>query len=340
MRRNEKPILVSTPSLSSLEKYVSLLESVWNTGILTHNGPLVRKLENEICKILKVKNCVAVSNGTIALQMAIRALGLRGEIITTPFSWIATVSAIMWERCKPVFVDIDQNTFNIDPDLIEAAITNKTSAILPVHVFGNPVEIKKIEGIARKHNLKIIYDAAHAFGVNHKEKSILSFGDISITSFHATKLFNTAEGGACFTQNDELFLRLQRIRFFGHDQKKKIVEEGFNGKMTEVHAALGLANLKIFKNSLKGRKNVFKIYKSYLCNLNSVSFQEFNADEYNYSYMPIVFENEKLRTKIELELIKNNFIPRRYFDTSLNTLDFFKPIQKMKVSESLSKRIL
>ena len=194
--------------------------------------------------------------------MAIRALGLRGEIITTPFSWIATVSAIMWERCKPVFVDIDPNTFNIDPDLIEAAITNKTSAILPVHVFGNPVEIKKIEGIARKHNLKIIYDAAHAFGVNHKEKSILSFGDISITSFHATKLFNTAEGGACFTQNDELFLRLQRIRFFGHDQKKKIVEEGFNGKMTEVHAALGLANLKIFKNSLKGRKNVFKIYKS------------------------------------------------------------------------------
>ena len=254
---NNKPVFVTQPSLAPLHEFTELLKGVWERGILTHNGPLVQQLEKELEHKLSINHLTLVNNGTIALQMAIKALELQGEIITSPFTWIATVSAIKWEGCSPVFCDIDPETLNINPAKLEALITDKTVAIMPVHVFGNPCDVEAIEQIAKKHKLKLIYDAAHAIGSVYDNKSLLSYGDISATSLHATKLLNTAEGGACITLKDELDAKLKRIRFFGHDESKDIVEDGFNGKMTEVHAALGLANLKYYDAVLSDRKQKY-----------------------------------------------------------------------------------
>jgi len=336
----EKPVYVTSPSLAPLEEYMRVLESAWESGILTHNGPLVRKLEQELMAYLGIKNLVIVTNGTIALQLAIKALRLKGEIITTPFTWIATVSAIQWENCTPVFVDIDPGTFNIDPGKIEDAITHRTCAIMPVHVFGNPCEVEKIEDIARRHNLKIIYDAAHAMCVDYKGKSILEYGDISATSFHATKIFNTGEGGACITCNDELFERLRRLRFFGHNSAKDIVDDGCNGKMTEVHAALGLANLTHQDEVLKKRRIIFERYFENLKDVDSIRFQKFDKKAYNYSYLPVVLSSEEKVLEIVSKLNKNNIFPRRYFYPSLNTVKAVAPYSPMPLSEDLAQRIL
>jgi dTDP-4-amino-4,6-dideoxygalactose transaminase len=335
-----KPIYVTMPSLAPLEEYRQVLESAWQSGILTHNGPLVQKLEKELMAYLGLKNLVAVTNGTIALQLSIRALGLKGEIITTPFTWVATASAIQWEGCTPVFVDIDPATFNIDPGKIEAAVTHRTGAIMPVHVFGNPCDVERIEDIARKYNLKIIYDAAHAMCINYKGKSILTYGDISATSFHATKIFNTAEGGACVTGDDELFMKLRRLRFFGHDEGKDIVDEGCNGKMTEVHAALGLANLPYQDEVLKKRRTIFERYLENLKDVDFIRFQSFDKEAYNYSYMPVVFDSEERLLRVRADLNKKNIFPRRYFYPSLNTVKAVAPYTPMPLSEDLAQRIL
>jgi dTDP-4-amino-4,6-dideoxygalactose transaminase len=333
------PIFVTQPSLAPLEKYFEILEDVWERGILTHNGPLVQKLEKDICAKLGLQNFVAVSNGTIALQMAIKALGLKGEIITTPFTWIATVSAIKWEGCKPVFCDIDPQTLNIDPNRIEDHITDKTVGIMPVHVFGNPCNVDTLEEIGKKYNLKIIYDAAHAVGSTYKGKSLLEYGDISATSLHATKLLNTAEGGGCITNDVELHNKLKRIRFFGHNEEKdNIIEDGFNGKMTEVHAALGLANLKYYDDVLAKRK---ELYNKYLTELESqpLDFQTIEEGA-NFSYFPIIFKSESELLEMEKMLNKNNIFPRRYFSPSVNTFTKIVAKQSCPVSEEISNRIL
>ncbi|MBU1101718.1 MAG: DegT/DnrJ/EryC1/StrS family aminotransferase [Bacteroidetes bacterium] len=335
-----KPIYVTMPSLAPLDEYMEILQGVWERGILTHNGPLVQQFEKDFNKILGIKNLVAVSNGTIALQMAIKALELKGEIITTPFTWIATVSSIMWEGCTPVFADIDAETLNIDPKQIEEKITDKTVAIMPVHVFGNPCDIESIEVIAKKHNLKVIYDAAHAVGSTYKNESILKFGDLSATSFHATKLLNTAEGGAVIANNIELHEKLKRIRFFGHNENKDIVEEGFNGKMTEVHAALGLVNLKYYEDVLKDRKSKWLYYRKQLSTINSFAFQELKFGESNYSYFPVIFQSEDKLLKAELTLNENNIFPRRYFYPSVNKYDKILEQSHLPVSEDISRRIL
>ena len=256
---SDKPIYVTSPSLAPLPELLSLLEGVWERGILTHNGPLVQQFEKDFCRYFNIPSIVAVTNGTIAIQMAIKALDLKGEIITTPFTWVATVSAIKWEQCTPVFVDIDPQTLNMDPKKIEEKITKDTVAIMPVHVFGNACDCDTIETIAKKHNLKVIYDAAHAVGTNYHGSSVLTRGDISATSFHATKLLNTAEGGGCITLDLSLHEKLKRIRFFGHDDRKDIVEDGFNGKMTEVHAALGIANMRTISEVLEDRKAKYRL---------------------------------------------------------------------------------
>jgi hypothetical protein len=333
-------IYVTQPSLAPLDEFVDLLKDTWNTGILTHNGPLVRKLETDLCETLNVKHLSVVTNGTIALQMAIKALELKGEIITTPFSWVATISAIKWEGCTPVFCDIDEGTFNIDPQKIESLITDKTVAIMPVHVFGNPCDVDAIEIIAKKHGLKVIYDAAHAIGSTYNGSSLLEYGDISATSFHGTKLFNTAEGGGCITKCDFLSKKLERIRFFGHDDEKAIVEDGFNGKMTEIHAALGLANLKYYSVVLDDRELKYKIYKDELCELEGVSFQKVAIGEINFSYFPIVLKSESMLLKIEGLLNDNGIYPRRYFYPSLNNLLHIVDYQSCPISENLSNRIL
>ena len=337
---DNRSIYVTQPSLPPLEEYTELLQGIWESGILTHNGPLVQRLEEELCTTLDIANFVAVTNGTIAIQMAIKALELKGEIITTPFSWIATISAIKWEGCTPVFCDIEPETLNIDPTKIEALITNKTVAIIPVHVFGNPCNVDAIEVIAKKYNLKVIYDAAHAIGSTYKNKSLLSYGDISATSLHGTKLLNTAEGGGCITHDKELHEKLKRIRFFGHDDSKDVVEDGFNGKMTEVHAALGLANLKYYYDVLRDRKEKYYYYKAKLTQNKNLSFQIIQYGEPNYSYFPVIFQSEENLLKAVKILNEQNIYPRRYFYPSLNTYSKVVEHNETPISENISKRIL
>ena len=334
-----KPIYVTQPSLAPLQEYASLLEGVWERGILTHNGPLVQQFEKEVTEKLTLENFITVSNGTIAIQMALKALELKGEVIVTPFTWVATLSAIQWEGCTPVFCDIEKDTLNIDPTKIEEKITDKTVAIMPVHVFGNPCDVDAIEAIAKKHNLKVIYDAAHAIGSTYKDRSLLEFGDISATSLHATKLLNTAEGGGCITIDSSLHEKLKRIRFFGHNDKKEVVEEGFNGKMTEVHAALGLANLKYYDRVLEDRKKKYNMYKEALEKFN-VTFQAVKLGTTNYSYFPIIFETEKKLLEIERVLSESKIYPRRYFYPSVNTLNGIVTYEEMPISEDIACRIL
>jgi dTDP-4-amino-4,6-dideoxygalactose transaminase len=337
---SKKPIFVTQPSLAPLEEYTELLKGVWERGILTHNGPLVQQLEKDICSKLNLEKFIAVSNGTLAIQMAIKALDIRGEIITTPFTWVATLSAIQWEGCKPVFCDIESDTLSIDPAKIEEKITDNTVAIMPVHVFGNPCDVEAIDVIAKKHGLKVIYDAAHAIGSTYKGKSLLEFGDISATSLHATKLLNTGEGGGCITTNNDLHEKLKRIRFFGHNEVKDIVEEGFNGKLTEVHAALGIANLKYYEEVLQDRKEKYFHYKEALSKLDFIKFQALKLGEPNYSYFPIIFNSEERLLAVEKALSEVKIYPRRYFYPAVNTLEAIVPYENMPLAEDVAKRIL
>jgi dTDP-4-amino-4,6-dideoxygalactose transaminase len=338
--KKDKPIFVTQPSLPPLSEYTKILEEVWESGILTHNGPKVIEFEEKLKDKLKVDNISTVTNGTVALQIAIRALELKGEIITTPFSWVATISAIKYEGCKPVFCDIDKDSFNIDITKIEELITEKTVAIMPVHVFGTPCDVEAIQKIADKHNLKVIYDAAHAIGSSYKNKSILNYGDISATSLHATKLLNTGEGGACITNDLELHEKLKSIRFFGHDSNKEIIQDGLNGKMTEIHASLGIANLKYYDAVLKDREDKYNRYLSLLNSNEYLSFQKVNFGKTNYSYFPVVFKTEEKLLECLDKLNKANIYPRRYFYPSLNKLTKIVDYKECTVSEDIASRIL
>lgn len=340
MPKEFDPIYVTMPSLAPLEEFTEMLKGVWQSGILTHNGPLVQRFEKDLINKLGLKHLAAVNNGTIAIQIAIKALKLKGEIITTPFTWIATLSAIQWEGCQPIFCDIDPATLNIDPCKIEDKITDKTVAILPVHVFGNPCDVETIKSISKKYNLKVIYDAAHAVGSTFNGQSLLNYGDVSATSFHATKLLNTAEGGGCITDNSALFENIKYIRFFGHDERKEIVEQGFNGKLTEVHAALGLANLPYMDTILEDRKYKYLRYIEKLSTIPMIKFQKVRHDETNYSYFPIVCETETMLLRIEKALNKVQIFPRRYFYPSVNTFTKIISYQPCPISEDISKRIL
>ena len=326
------PVYVTQPSLAPLEEYNEILKGVWERGILTHNGPLVQQFEKDLCNKLCINHCTVVTNGTIAIQMAIKALELKGEIITTPFTWIATLSAIKWEGCSPVFCDIDKETLNIDPKNIESLITRNTVAIMPVHVFGNPCDIDSISAIAKKHNLKVIYDGAHAIGSKFQNKSILTCGDVTATSFHATKLLNTGEGGGCITNSNDVNEKLKRIRFFGHNLQKDVVEDGFNGKMTEIHAALGIVNLKYFDEVLNDRKQKYNLYLQLLSGINSLNFQKILFGATNYSYFPVIFNSEELLVKTESLLNQHSIFPRRYFYPSVNTYNRIINYQSCPVS--------
>lgn len=334
-----KNIYVTMPTLAPLEEVNELMKGIWETGIMTHNGPLVQRFEKECAEHLGVPNLVSCVNGTIGLQMAIRALQLKGEIITTPFTFIATINSILWEGCTPVFVDIDPETLCIDPKMIEEKITYHTVGIMPVHVFGNCCDIEAIDAIAKKHHLKVIYDACHSVGVNYKGKSIFQYGDISVTSFHATKMLNTTEGGGCFTLDKELDEKLRRIRFFGFENHADIVEDGTNGKMTEVHAAVGIANLKYLDVALADRKKKYAMYKDTLSKDSTLSFQRIN-EGCNYSYFPVIFKDEKALLKVQKKLNENHIFPRRYFWPSVNTFTKLVPYVPMPVSENIASRIL
>lgn len=332
-------IYVTQPTLAPLEEVNDLMKSIWETGIMTHNGPLVQRFEKEVSEKFGVPHMVSCTNGTIGLQMAIRALRLKGEIITTPFTFIATINSILWEGCTPVFVDINPETLCIDPKKIEEKITYHTVGIMPVHVFGNCCDIEAIDAISKKYGLKVIYDACHSVGVNYKGKSIFNYGDISVTSFHATKMLNTAEGGGCFTLNKDLDEKLRRIRFFGFENHADIVEDGTNGKMTEVHAAVGLANLKYLDAALEDRKRKYAMYKDALSKDTTLMFQKIN-EACNYSYFPVLFKDEETLLKVQEKLNNQHVFPRRYFYPSVNTFTRLVPYVPMPVSEDVAKRIL
>lgn len=339
MPKNRKEIPVTKPFLPPREEYEALLDEVWERNWLTNNGPLVQRLENELKEYLGVPYFNYVSNGTIALQIAIKALELKGEIITTPFSYVATTSSIVWEGCKPVFVDIDSDTLNINPNLIEKTITEKTTGILATHVFGNPCDIDAIKEIADRHNLKVIYDAAHCFGTQYKGKSVYSYGDISTASFHATKLFHTTEGGAIFTDDPEINHKVQRMRNFGHAGPGNFEGVGINGKNSEFHAAMGLCNLKYIDTVLEKRKIQWQQYRDLLQG-ESVRSIYLNTDAtFNYSYYPIIFESEDVTLQVKEALEKEGISPRRYFYPSLSELEYVDR-GKAEISDDISQRIL
>jgi len=332
-------INVSKPNLPPLEDYVELLKGIWDRNWLTNNGPLVNALELKLKTYLDVNHMLYLNNGTIALQIAIKALDLKGEIITTPFSYVATTSSIVWEGCSPVFVDIDPDTLTINHRQIEAAITANTSGILATHVFGNPCNIEEIEKIALKHKLKVIYDAAHCFGTKYKGKSVFEFGDVSTTSFHATKLFHTIEGGAVFCNDVEVLKRMSYMRNFGHNGPEDFFGVGINGKNSEFHAAMGICNLQIVDEILKARKEICLYYNDKIAH-ELIEFPKTTQHaELNYAYYPIILKNETLLKKVIAELNANNILPRRYFYPSLDTLNYLDA-GKMAVSNDVAARIL
>ncbi len=331
-------IPVTKPFSPPIADYTKLLEGIWERNWFTNNGPLVNELELQLKAYLDLPHLLYLNNGTIALQIAIKALGLKGDIITTPFSYVATTSSIVWEGCKPIFVDIDKDTLNIDATKIESAITPETSAILATHVYGNPCDIDAIQKIADKHSLKVIYDAAHCFGTLYKGKSVFAYGDISTTSFHATKLFHTVEGGAVFTMNPDLLKKMAYLRNFGHNGPENFAEVGINGKNSEFHAAMGLCNIKSVGEILAARLTIYKYYENQLKTLN-VKFISYNASEFNFAYFPIIFETEQALLKA-IELLNASWIyPRRYFYPTLNSLNYVRP-QSTPIAENIAKCVL
>ncbi|PVW16458.1 DegT/DnrJ/EryC1/StrS family aminotransferase [Marixanthomonas spongiae] len=329
---------VTKTFLPSQDEYTIILEKAWEKEWITNRGSLVHELESKLKKFLGVSNILATTNGTLPLQMAIKALGLKGEIITTPFSYVATTSSIVWEGCTPVFVDIHPEYLTIDETKIEAAITSKTSAILATHVFGNPCAVKEIESIATKHNVKIIYDAAHCFGVSYKGKSIFEYGDVSTCSFHATKLFHTGEGGAIFANNKALQNKLFYHHNFGHKGKEAFQGLGINAKMSELQAAMGLAVFPHLEKIIVGRKRAVQFYKNELQGFKQLKVR--NETHWNYSYFPIIFETEEGLLKVQKALNTIDVFPRRYFYPSLEKLPYILSVPSIPVAENISETIL
>ena len=331
-------INVTRSIMPDFERYEEKIKKLWETRWLTNNGDYLVELERRLSERFDTQ-CVIVSNGTLALLIAIELFDFPkgSEIIVTPFTFAATVEAIIWQGYKPVFADIDPETFNISPEEIEKRITEKTVAIMPVHVFGNPCNVEEIQDIAEKHNLRVIYDAAHCFDVFYEGKSVYKFGDISVASFHATKVFHTIEGGAIFSDNSELIEKARRLRNFGFNQKVEIVDVGINAKMNEFQAAMGLLNLEIVDEEIEKRKRVFEKYRELLGDV--VDYQKLSErlTKYNYIYMPVLFADEKTRDNVFEELRANSYNTRKYFYPSLNSI-FSR--QSCPNSESVSSRIL
>lgn len=330
-------INVTKTYLPPFEEYTAILKRAWDTGWITNNGELVQELEAKLKKYLGVQNLLFTCNGTVPLQMALKALNVTKEVITTPFSYVATTNVILWEGCTPVFVDIDPLTFCIDASKIEAAITPGTQAILATHVYGLPCDVEAIDAIAKKHCLKVIYDGAHAFGCTYKGKSLLSYGDISTCSFHATKLFHTVEGGCVIAGNMALDRQLMLCRQFGHvfDDYYSV---GINGKNSELHAAMGLSVLPEIGNIIAERKKISAQYNSGLSSKLQKPVLK-NELIYNYAYYPVVFNCENLLHQVIKNLKEKNIAGRRYFYPSLSQLPYLKT-QASPVSEDISRRVL
>lgn len=336
-----KAIPVTKSFLPPIEEYVAQIKRAYDNEWLTNRGELVLELEKKLTDYLELNEAkvICMNNGTIPLQIAMKLLGRGGEVITTPFSYVATTAAIIWENCTPVFVDIHPEYLTIDESKIEEAINERTTCILATHVFGNPCNIDEIQRIAHKHNLKVIYDAAHCFGVKYKGKSIFEYGDISTCSFHATKLFHTGEGGAAFCKNPEIFHKIYYSHNFGHNGKLDYYGLGINGKISELQSAMGIVVLSHINQIINERKKVVDFYNN---NLDFRKITKFLIREntiWNYSYYPIILETEEKLLKILQNLIDKDIYPRRYFYPSLNTIKFIN-FMTMPISENISSRIL
>ena len=335
-------IPVTKTYLPEFSEYSSRLQHVWESRWVTNHGPSVKELESELKKYLGVRHVFFVTNGTIALQLAIRALDLSGEVITTPFSYVASVSSLVWEHCTPVFVDIDSSSLCLDPKRIEAAITERTSAILPVHVYGNSCDVAAIEAIAKRYHLRVLYDAAHAFGSELNGASLLSFGNVSTVSFHATKLFHTGEGGAVITNDDLLAERISYLMNFGHKGQEAFWGLGMNGKNSELHAALGLAILPKVPELISRRELLSNIYVELFKEASAeVGLRPIRAThlKYNYAYFPVTFSSEETLLQVRDELRKYDIFPRRYFYPCLTALNYVGE-QTAPIAEDISRRIL
>ena len=312
----DKPIYVTQPFLPPLEEFIPYLEKIWETKKLTNSGPFHEQLERALCDFLGVEFISLFTNGTIALVTALQALRITGEVITTPYSFVATAHSLLWNGIKPVFVDIQSDTLNLDPDRIEAAITPQTTAIMPVHCYGRPCDVNAIQGIADNYNLRVIYDAAHAFGVRYPTESVLKYGDLSVLSFHATKVFTTFEGGAIVCPDAKTKQRIDHLKNFGFVNEVTVVAPGINGKMSEVSAAMGLLQLKYVDAAISRRKEIDAIYREWLTSVHGIQCLP-DAGEFlaNYAYFPVLVDGNYPISRDELyqELKRNNIHPRRYF---------------------------
>jgi dTDP-4-amino-4,6-dideoxygalactose transaminase len=350
MKKNKiNKISVTKPSLPELNEFIPYLESIWDSKWLTNNGQFHKELENKLTEFLGVKHISLCSNGTLALMLALKALDCKGEIITTPFSFVATSHAIKWLGCTPVFADIDPVSLNMDPDKIEALITDKTTAIMPVHVYGNPCDHEKIRNIADKYDLKLIYDAAHAFNVRQNNESILNWGDHSVLSFHATKVFNTFEGGAVISPSESMKKKIDDLKNFGFQNETTVTEVGINAKMNEVQAAMGLAQLKHVEENIKKRKNLAARYTQKLRNIPGLRTVGVPADVTgNYSYYPILVDDEQYgnsRDDIYDRLKENNILARKYFYPLISDFEMYKNLpsasgDNLPTAKTMSERVL
>jgi dTDP-4-amino-4,6-dideoxygalactose transaminase len=327
-------ITVTSPLFPSLDDFIPYLEDIWKRKWLTNNGYYHQKLEEALCEYLGVKYISLFTNGTLPLITALQALRITGEVITTPFSFVATTHSLWWNGIKPVFVDIEPETFSIDPNKIETAITPKTTAIMPVHVYGNPCNMEQIQEIADKYGLKVIYDAAHAFGVTVNGKSILEAGDMSTLSFHATKVYNTVEGGALVCRDEQTKKRINYLKNFGFAGETTVVAPGINGKMDEIRSAYGLLNLKQVDMAIENRNQAANQYKQGLKDVEGISFmKDIEGVRHNYSYFPIFLDAQKYgmtRDELYFKMKENNILGRRYFYPLISSFPIYRGLESSK----------
>jgi len=343
-----KPIYVTQPYLPPLAEFIPYLEKIWDNKILTNGGPFHHQLEQALCDYLGVKHLALFTNGTIALVTALQALRIGGEVITTPYSFVATAHSLLWNGIKPVFVDIDPNTLNLDPVKIEAAITPHTTAIMPVHVYGHPCDVNSIQEIADNYNLKVIYDAAHAFGVQDEGGTVLRHGDLSVLSFHATKVFNTFEGGAVICPDAKTKQRIDHLKNFGFVDEVTVVAPGINGKMSEINAAFGLLQLKHIDGALARRKEIDVTYRQQLADVKGIHCLNDAGEKLaNHAYFPILVQpNYPLSRDALYEQLKNHGIhARRYFYPLISDFPMYRSMPSaqhanLRVATDASSKVL
>lgn len=332
----KKQITVTQPALPPLDEFIPYLEKIWDNKWLTNNGPFHQEFEKELASYLGVDHISVFSNGTLALITALQALRITGEVITTPYSFVATTHSLWWNNIKPVFVDIDEKYFNLDPNKIESAITPQTTAIMPVHVYGNPCNVEEIERIADTYGLKVIYDAAHAFGVKYKGSSVLNWGDLSIMSFHATKVYNTIEGGAIICKDEKTKKRIDLLKNFGFANETTVIEPGINAKMNELQSAYGLLQLKHIDSYISKRKEIVHLYNSLLSGIDGITIMKIDDAnvEHTYPYYPILVNASKYgisRDELYYKLQEHNIYGRRYFYPLISDFPTYRGLASSKV---------